>query len=85
MATQITFSIISESKPWYASPEFFPTPSSSRHADLVVVCAGCLLENSVLTAVRAAEFLDLQRQRQASGSVQERGHVLISTSFRGWT
>jgi hypothetical protein len=60
-------------------------PSSSLCAYFVTACAGCLLGHGVLAAVRAAELLDLQRQRQACGSVQECGHVLISTSFRGWS
>ena len=63
---------------------FVLTPSGPR-ADPVTACTGCLLENVVFAAVRAAELFDLQRQRQACGSVQERGHALISTSFRGWT
>jgi hypothetical protein len=61
MATQITFSIISESRPWYARPEIFPTPSSGPCADLVAVCAGILLKHEVLGRVHEAELHDLYR------------------------
>jgi hypothetical protein len=61
MATQITFSIISESRLWYARPEFFPTPYSGPCADLVGVCADILLKHDVLGRVLGAELHDLYR------------------------